>query len=564
MPHASVLRLIDVGRLGDAISQLGAGSSSDVAGLVLSASLRGIIGEVQEAAELADQALSHHLTNAQRAICFETQAKTCAPAEAQRLLRLAHELMSSGSESAALARFSVRYGRAVLNHLGIEAAFAELPRVRRLVLASGDAQAAIDLHLLNAETEAKRNKRSRSHAHLRSAANLLESYPNVFQWARLEQVRSNLAALSSDFQAALEAAHRCARHAEEAGWMAGLGSAFSNIGLFKLALGDIDGASEYLQKSEPFVKGSKTVALAVKDTYLQVLIAAGSSDARAFADELWRVDFVGDWRYSYGGLWHQLTRARLFIVAREFTAASELVEQGLPFARKSSDGNLIASMNLLAAQLALNEKSCLGAARIVSDVYEACDELPLEMFGELQRVSANVVADLSPKRALSFIRRADRLFRSAGLETARKQLPPISRDVDPIAVEPREHALPALSPSVDVLHSLSALMYVGCSTQRIAAELLHLVSLLGIAESAEVLTEFEDGTDRGAEGLSNVWGAHGETLIRLDGSVTVRLRPIEQPESVLAVAALAHLVRGIVERSSLRLKSRGGCSTLAR
>src|ERR1700752_4372924 len=118
MPHASVLRLIDVGRLGDAISQLSAGSNSDVAGLVLSASLRGIIGEVQEAADLADRMLSHHLTNAHGAICVKPKAKAGAPVEAQRLLRLAHERMSSGSEPAALARFSVRYGRAVLNHLG--------------------------------------------------------------------------------------------------------------------------------------------------------------------------------------------------------------------------------------------------------------------------------------------------------------------------------------------------------------------------------------------------------------------------------------------------------------
>ena len=266
MPRAAIVTLVEEGRLGEAIAQLEGTRETEVDSLVLCAFLSGLIGNIEEAADLADSAISRHLTNVQRAYCLETKAKKSGSLEAQRLLRAARELISGGRNQAEFARFSVRHGRAVLNLVGIEAAYAELPRTRVTVLSSGDPQATIELHLLSAEIEAKQNERARSAWHLKAAASLLQSFHNVFQWARLEQIRSNLAALSSDFEGALASAHECAKYAKEAGWIAGIGSAFSNIALFKLALGDLDGANESLQKSEPYIKGSQERRIA-RDGY---------------------------------------------------------------------------------------------------------------------------------------------------------------------------------------------------------------------------------------------------------------------------------------------------------
>src|SRR5215203_4139643 len=155
LPRA-ILTLADQGRFGDAIVLLEKSGDTEVGGIVLLAFLSGIVGDFERAHNYADKALARHLTQLQRVYCLETKARTSATEDARRLLRNAHDLIAVTGNTVEHARFAVRYGRAVLNLDGIDAAVAELPRVRQTVLNAGDVPAVIDLHLLTAETEARR------------------------------------------------------------------------------------------------------------------------------------------------------------------------------------------------------------------------------------------------------------------------------------------------------------------------------------------------------------------------------------------------------------------------
>ncbi len=203
MPRSSVLRLVEQGRYGAALDFLEGEPQIDLSEQVLKAFLEGQVGSYESASQAASGLLDRHLTRIQRAFCLETIARTADDLEALRLLKAAHELLASSGDSVAMARFAVRHARATLNLVGVDAAYVELSRIRRAALTAGDVSAVIDVHLLTAESEAKRNKPSRAAAHLRTAENLLAGTGNVLQLARLEQVRSNLAALSSDLRAAL-------------------------------------------------------------------------------------------------------------------------------------------------------------------------------------------------------------------------------------------------------------------------------------------------------------------------------------------------------------------------
>jgi len=561
MPQASLLRLVDQGRFGDALAVLSAAPNSDLASSVLRAFLEGLVGNFENAAKLATGLLPRHLTHLQKAYCLETSARAAPQLEAQRLLRNAQELFAKTDDAVEFARFTVRYGRAVLNLVGVEAAYTELPRVRRAVLKSGDIYAVVDSHLLTAETEAKRNKRARSEAHLRVASGLLQGTSNVFQAARLEQIRSNLAAFSSDFPTALEAADRCATFASEAGWTAGLGSTLNNIALFKLALGDTEGARESLRLGSQYPHNSKIVDLAAKDTHLQILLAEDSADIDTVAELLWTQDFSGDWRNSYYGLWHQLTRGRLFLESDRASEAAQLLDSALPNVRKSADGHLLASMSLLAALAKGKSGAAPEAARLIADVYDQCDELPLEILGELQRV-IGTVAFAKDNNGLQFLARADRVFASAKLEVARKRL---ARSTSLQRLESMKASEGGIAKHAGhaVLHSLSALVYLASSATQLAAEVLEIVRNLGIARSARLLSAKQ------SEGWIELDG-FGPDQVETDGArsemfelgsdegrtIAVWVVPNESAESIIGVAALVHLVKAVLDVREARTRQR--------
>ncbi len=208
----------------------------------------------------------------------------------------------------------------------------------------------------------------------------------------------------------MASAHECARFAKDAGWTAGVTGALWNIGLFKLALGDLAGAAKSLREADQQGHISKVLNRATKDTQLQLLCAQKADNCRAFADEVWEADFAGEWRLSYDGLWHHLTRSRLLLSEGAHKDALSVAEAALPHAISSGDLNLESRLRLLAAEALIISGDGLNAAQQVGAVYDACDELPLEAIAELHKVLGLLQSRSDNDAAARFFRRADSIL----------------------------------------------------------------------------------------------------------------------------------------------------------
>jgi DNA-binding NtrC family response regulator len=551
MPRSSVLRLVEQGRYGAALDLLEGESQIDLSEQVLKAFLEGQVGSYQSASQAASGLLDRHLTRIQRAFCLETIARTADDLEALRLLKAAHELISSSGDSVATARFAVRHARATLNLVGVDAAYIELSRIRRAALTTGDVSAVIDVHLLTAESEAKRNKPSRAAAHLRTAENLLAGTGNVLQLARLEQVRSNLAALSSDLRAALASAHECARFAKDAGWTAGVTGALWNIGLFKLALGDLDGAAKSLREADQQGHISKVLNRATRDTQLQLLCAQKANNCRAFADEVWEADFAGEWRLSYDGLWHHLTRSRLLLSEGAHKDALLVAEAALPHAISSGDLNLESRLRLLAAEALIISGDGLNAAQQVGAVYDACDELPLEAIAELHKVLGLLQSRSDNDAAARFFRRADSILAGAALKTARGSLE------DLVGSQNIADEFAKFSEVSEFLHSLSTLLLVGVP-EHSTTELLNVILSLNLADGAAIGT-----TDCSGKVQITATGERPDDSLKpfvtfeaANRSATLWVKPRRDAASIGVLSALRHIARAATELNESRTRKR--------
>ena len=553
MPRSSVLRLVEQGRYGAALDFLEGEPQIDLSEQVLKAFLEGQVGSYESASQAASGLLDRHLTRIQRAFCLETIARTADDLEALRLLKAAHELIASSGDSVVAARFAVRHARATLNLVGVEAAYVELSRIRRAALTAGDVSAVIDVHLLTAESEAKRNKPSRAAAHLRTAENLLAGTGNVLQLARLEQVRSNLAALSSDLRAALASAHECARFAKDAGWTAGVTGALWNIGLFKLALGDLSGAAKSLREADQQGHISKVLNRATKDTQLQLLCAQKADNCRAFADEVWEADFAGEWRLSYDGLWHHLTRSRLLLSEGAHKDALSVANAALPHAISSGDLNLESRLRLLAAEALIISGDGLNAAQQVGAVYDACDELPLEAIAELHKVLGLLQSRSDNNAATRFFRRADSILARAALKTARGSLE------DLVGSQNIADELSKFGEVSEFLHSLSNMLLVGVP-EHSTTELLNIILSLDLADGASIGTT--DGSGK-VQITATVGNRPDDTLkpwVTFESAnqspISLWVKPRGDAASISVLSALRHIARAATELNESRTRKR--------
>ncbi|MGQ0735598.1 MAG: sigma-54 interaction domain-containing protein [Acidobacteriota bacterium] len=558
MASASLSRLIESGRFGDAIRLLGEPPAPLVSAAVERAFLDGLVGNLERAAAAASRLLTHHLTSRQRALCVETIARASDRTIALALVEKARQLLADSGDVVEFARFSVRSGRTLLNLVGIEAVLSELPRIRRAVVRAGDVQATVDLHLLMAETEAKRGKRTRSSAHLRLAASLLQGKPNLFQEARLEQIRSNVAWFCSRLREAVASASRCAELAELAGWDAGIGGVLGNIAQFRLALGDIDEAEQFLNRASAHGQTSRIVDFAAKDTLLQLLMARGSAEAVALADNLWANTFVGEWRHSYYGLWHIVTRAALLAYSAQLDEASAVIREALPAVRQNSDGNLLARMCLQGAHIEVARGLPVSAAYLVLEVFEACDELPLGSVADIQSVMGKVLVVSDREAGLSYFDRANRLLRGGGLQLAAAEL---GRTCDVKEGYSKDWVSVESARATYIVHGLSALTYIAGVPEVLGDEVSELLRELSLVQSTRLV---KPGSCRliGASVDSNEPSDCGgpEVRIRLsadgDDGIELWVTPKGSGHSILGVIAVRQLIHSFVDLESARTAKR--------
>jgi DNA-binding NtrC family response regulator len=449
----------------------------------------------QEPARVAKSLLLKRLTKLQRALCLETSARAEPPNEALRLLDAAREAFSGAADNVQATRFEVRYARAVLTLFGIDAAQVEVTRIRNSVLLTGDVHAVVDLHLLSAAIEAQRNKPSRAAAHLRTADVLLETHPNLVHRARLHHLRSNLFALASDYTNALSAATASLSYSRDAGWTALEWVSLGNVVLFKLALGETEGAGELLSQGIDCLRGFHGQQLAARDTQIQLLLATNDPQLDEIAEEAWRSDYAGEWRHSYYGLWHHPTRMTWLLRKAQFKDAARLGVDVLPVVRKSGDRTLLTRMSLLTADALAAQGDVVQAFRIFSDVFAQSDDYSLELIAELQRVAARLLVASDKAGAIECLQRADDLLGSAGLLTQQRALREMAVVQLGISTFPTRSSMSAFFEGVSrtteeltrqSLRSVSTLIQVASYPEALGREVIEMIRTANLAYRVDV------------------------------------------------------------------------------
>ena len=502
----------------------------------LAAEIDGAVG-----AQGAAQALLPHASGPTRAMCLEIKGLAAAhlgdPRAGLKLLEAA--ITSAGGEASFTARLEVRIGTALLNWIGVEPALARLSRIRRRVMQAGEPSATIAFHLLCAEIEIKRDD-VRSEVHLRTAAGLLERFPNIVQDAKLFGLRSNIAAISCDYISATTLGEHSLRLAEEAGWMSGRSASLANLAHVYSVRGELETASAYLRRAYELMPPNSPMALGIISTEIEVAIAQGEIlKAGKLAESLQELSRRVEGGYSYYGLWYLLTRAKLLLRSGRFGVAADIAKSALPFAYRLADRDLIVRLELLAAEAFASAGDLENGIGYFAKalMHGPC---ALDNVAEASRVTALLCAADSKLLGDDATARANRILNHTRVSVSQASSTNAS-GVDDLHLNGR-------ADGISMIHCWMAATDLSLAPKLAGAELLRILRLTGIVDASGLVSESQ-GEMRIAESFgdfaSRLEAGRPKTFIELgsDGRSLWKLALIsdDTPSAALTIVAIQRL-----------------------
>ena len=517
------------------------------------------------AAEEAESLLKIQLAAADRARCLEILARASAHRgdllNALKLLETA--VRAATGNPVWTARSEAALVKRLLGWIGIEPALARLPELRKAVVRSGDGYSAIALHLLCAEIELKRYNKTGADEHLMYAAGLVERYPHLFQEASLLLLRSNQAALCSNYNLALELVHRCLQKAEEAGRGVLQAVCIHNVAYFSLVTGRLAEAAKWMQRASAlsFAKDGP-IGLMDLANGLDLALAVGDADlASELAHRGEELFFQLEQGNSHSGVAYLVARTRWLIRTGRHSEACRKAMDALPFAESGGDRYLHLRLRLFAAEAFARSGTLPQALRLLSDVANEGD-LTLEHLGELVRVSAVLNSMHDIESGTRRFARAARILDFGGLLTASAE---VARN--------RQEATATLgacqrADGAEVRDSIPAAIVEGWLTiadvsafpELVGRELLAIVRATGAAQAAALLANTHDGNSSVVEAFD--WIEEGEEPSRSrgdrmyidlegDNTRTWRLAVLPRPDAgaKLTIMEIDALLRRITRRN---------------
>ena len=255
----------------------------------------------------------------------------------------------------------------LLNWIGIEPALAELPRLKRLALASGNSQALIDYHITTARIAAMRGWLPRAQEEARIAFDLLLAHPNKIQLWKLRQIQSNVAIKACEMPAALNHALECLELAESSGSKLSIGTTLGNLAHIATMTGDFNGGRRFLERAIEFLDPSSHMRIAAYSTGLEIGLAC--LDNEAAAEMILKRDALEQSAAKdspYYHLWFELNRVKWLISINELDEAVVRAASALETIGKLADSDLLHRMMLLKVECHAGLGRVSDAAAIVS------------------------------------------------------------------------------------------------------------------------------------------------------------------------------------------------------
>jgi DNA-binding NtrC family response regulator len=415
--------LVEQGLLSEALTQLRSESSIPLQLSATLVHLQSHVGDLLKAQAAAELLLKKELDPRSSALCKEVIGRSLlvhgrSQADGLRLLLEARSTAQEKLGAVEHARYSCGYVDALLHRIGISEAVSELPKLRKIVLVSGDAFALAVMHILQAEVRTKQGQLAKAAVDLRMTHDLLSRQANLVlegKWALASSARAVLDGSVSEARALAEHAISCA---DQSGSIPLKIPSLGTLAHVLLISGHLDLCERKLAEASKMARPGGATLIGLQDTRLQLLIARGSSEeADSFADKLFSLSASFEGGYSYYGLWHHLTRVKWLLQRNRAAEAASLAQETLPRVERMADRNLFERMQLAAAEaLGASGRPLDGAILLARTMRENPDP-SLELVAEASRVAGCLATD-DRDAARAHFARAMRIFHAIGQRTA--------------------------------------------------------------------------------------------------------------------------------------------------
>ena len=221
----------------------------------------------------------------------------------------------------------------------LESDAACLPELRRLIAKSGQPHLMIELRLCVARCEARRHSPNEAKKHLRLAARMLSSYPNVWLAGVLRLDESNVEALLGNLDRSLLCAQEAMDWAEQSAHYRTRMAAAVNISHLLCSLGRSEEAKQFLNYVPEGPDTNVHIRLAALDCWANQLINSGSlEECRGVLEEV-----RGLAKQTAGKRLHWDSLTELFSLARleqeegKWSEEARYLKTGVDLAEQSGD-----------------------------------------------------------------------------------------------------------------------------------------------------------------------------------------------------------------------------------
>jgi DNA-binding NtrC family response regulator/tetratricopeptide (TPR) repeat protein len=502
--------LIDGGEYKSALALLSTEPSLPESLMASMVFLQAHVGDLRKARGAAETLLKRHTEPRTSAICRQVLSRSLLvhgdhASEGLKLSSEAVEIARRHLGPAAHARYAAEHVLTVLHRVSINEASTQISTLRRLVLASGDVQALISTHLIQAGIRIKQAQLRKALLDLRTIQDLLIRHPHLIlegQWALAGAAIESLDGTASE---AKRLAEQALAQADRSGSLSLRIPALVTLGHILLLSGDLHGCACRLDEALRYVRPSSPALIALLDTRMQLMLARDSlQEAAAQSVEVERLSSRFEGGYSYYGLWHLHTRARWLLQVGRAQEALATAENGLPYIERSADRHLLVRMQLTAAEAMGACGRRLDGSALLATVARQNPDPPLEIVAEASRVSGCLATDYQGA-ALEHFRRAARLFEALGHHWA---LASTSRLASLIEKAPRQsyRARDRCMSAAHAIETSSALTYLVRHPKLLGAEVKSLLQEAGACSNAVLIEDGRVGTDGDAEAVHSEVG----------------------------------------------------------
>jgi len=469
--------LIEAGELRQAAEWLDARAERSQSERILRAELEFQMGDVQTALEATEAVLREHLETSLRAYCLGLVGRALGrlgnPAAGAAKIRKGFDLVATRDQSLSAQLLADLVG-GLITWVGVEPVLVELPKLRRVSLASGNLRALVQFHITQARVYAVRGWLARADKEVRFASELLANSPDLSLSVRIKQLQSNIASRSADMDASRLRAEEGLELAVQSGARVGIGAALGNLAHVACVTGEFEKARQNVSDALKAIPKGNPIRAAVYATGLEVALATDDSAfATAMVDECSPLFEGLSEHRSHNELLFELQRVRWLIRGGLYIDALDAATMAVTGIRNFADPSLLDRMRLFQVEAKWLNGDSDEALKLFRDACFSITDTSVETLAELNRVAAVLTAHTG-QYAQDYLSRAWNALTEVGLFGSRVGITQTARR---LGISDTFTSGPVAKDSSATIHTVAAALDWGDHPPLLAVEIKRLLEL---------------------------------------------------------------------------------------